>query len=399
MKIFDTHTHLNVEEFAGREAEELQLAKEMSVAAHNIVGFDRPTIERALELADSYDQLYATIGWHPTEAGTYDEAVETYLLDKLRHPKVVALGEIGLDYHWMTAPKDVQERVFRRQIQLSKELNLPFVVHTRDALEDTYEIIKSEGVGPRGGIMHSYSGSLGMAERFIELGMMISFSGVVTFKKATDIQEAAQSLPLDKILVETDAPYLAPVPKRGRENKTAYTRYVVEKISELRFYQVDTYETRGSAINEEDLERIEKLHQLRGVIVFTDPDYNGERIRRMIMEAVPTAKHAFLRRDEAAPKSKNKGRSLGVEHASFEDLQQALAGLVGYFDDEDNFDITKSDLVRLGLLMGSDSRQRREYLGEELRIGYSNGKQLLKRLELFGVTLVEVEEAMLKYSV
>ena len=166
-----------------------------------------------------------------------------------------------------------------------------------------------------------------------------------------------------------------------------------------RFYQVDTYETRGSAINEEDLERIEKLHQLRGVIVFTDPDYNGERIRRMIMEAVPTAKHAFLRRDEAAPKSKNKGRSLGVEHASFEDLQQALAGLVGYFDDEDNFDITKSDLVRLGLLMGSDSRQRREYLGEELRIGYSNGKQLLKRLELFGVTLAEVEEVMLKYSV
>ena len=120
MKIFDTHTHLNVEEFAGREEEELQLAAEMGVSKINIVGFDRLTIERALELADSYDQLYATIGWHPTEAGTYDEAVEVYLLDKLAHPKVVALGEIGLDYHWMTAPKEVQERVFRRQIQLSK---------------------------------------------------------------------------------------------------------------------------------------------------------------------------------------------------------------------------------------------------------------------------------------
>ena len=234
MEIFDTHTHLNVEEFAGREAEELQLAAEMGVSNMNVVGFDRPTIERALELADSYEQIYATIGWHPTEAGTYDEAVEAYLLDKLGHPKVVALGEIGLDYHWMTAPKEVQERAFRRQIQLSKELDLPFVVHTRDALEDTYEIIKSEGVGPRGGIMHSYSGSLEMAERFIELGMMISFSGVVTFKKATDIQEAARELPLDKILVETDAPYLAPVPKRGRENKTAYTRYVVDFIADLR---------------------------------------------------------------------------------------------------------------------------------------------------------------------
>ena len=158
--IFDTHTHLNIEDFAGREAEELALAAEMGVTRMNIVGFDKPTIERAIELADKYDQLYATIGWHPTEAGTYTEDIENYLLEKLKHPKVVALGEIGLDYHWMTAPKEVQEQVFRRQIQISKELDLPFVVHTRDALEDTYEIIKSEGVGPRGGIMHSFSGSL-----------------------------------------------------------------------------------------------------------------------------------------------------------------------------------------------------------------------------------------------
>lgn len=159
-----------------------------------------------------------------------------------------------------------------------------------------------------------------------------------------------------------------------------------------RFYDVDTYETRGSAISEDDLERIERLHELRGVIVFTDPDYNGERIRRLIMDAIPTVRHAFLKRDEAAPKSKTKGRSLGVEHASFDDLHQALSKVTQHFDDEDNFDITKSDLMRLGLLMGADSRQRREYLGEELRIGYSNGKQLLKRLELFGVTLAEVEE-------
>ncbi|VOQ71683.1 TatD family deoxyribonuclease [Streptococcus pneumoniae] len=131
--IFDTHTHLNVEEFAGREAEEIALAAEMGVIQMNIVGFDKPTIERALELVDEYEQLYATIGWHPTEAGTYTEEVEAYLLDKLKHSKVVALGEIGLDYHWMTAPKEVQEQVFRRQIQLSKDLDLPFVVHTRDA--------------------------------------------------------------------------------------------------------------------------------------------------------------------------------------------------------------------------------------------------------------------------
>ena len=237
--IFDTHTHLNIEEFAGREDEELALAAEMGVTRMNIVGFDKPTIERALKLVDEYEQLYATIGWHPTEAGTYTDEVEAYLLEKLKHPKVIALGEIGLDYHWMTASKEVQEQVFRRQIQLSKDLNLPFVVHTRDALEDTYEIIKNEGVGPRGGIMHSFSGSLEWAEKFVELGMTISFSGVVTFKKATDIQEAARELPLDKILVETDAPYLAPVPKRGRENKTAYTRYVVDFIADLRGMTVE----------------------------------------------------------------------------------------------------------------------------------------------------------------
>lgn len=165
-----------------------------------------------------------------------------------------------------------------------------------------------------------------------------------------------------------------------------------------RFYDVDTYETRGSAINDDDLERIEKLNDLRGVIVFTDPDYNGERIRKIIMNAIPNVKHAFLNRDEAAPKSKSKGRSLGVEHASFEDLQKALSVVLGNFDDDNQFDITRADLMRMGLLRGNDSRRRREYLGEELRIGYSNGKQLLKRLELFGITLAEVEEAMEKYG-
>lgn len=165
-----------------------------------------------------------------------------------------------------------------------------------------------------------------------------------------------------------------------------------------RFYEVDTYETRGSAIDEDDLERIERLHDLRGVIVFTDPDYNGERIRKIIMQAIPTVKHAFLQRDEAVPKSKTKGRSLGVEHASFEDLEKALSSVRGYYDDNNNFDITKSDLMRLGLLMGGDSRKRREYLGEHLRIGYCNGKQLLKRLELFGISLAEVEEVMGVYE-
>lgn len=239
MEIFDTHTHLNVDNFTETVADELALAREMGVTKHNVVGFDRTTIDRALVIADAHPEVYLTLGWHPTEAGSYTDEVEAYLRDVLKHEKVLALGEIGLDYHWMTAPKEVQIEVFKRQITLSKELRLPFVVHTRDALEDTYQVIKEAGVGPRGGIMHSFSGSLADAQRFVDLGMMISFSGVVTFKKATDVQEAAQQLPLDKILVETDAPYLAPVPKRGKENKTAYTRYVVEKIAELRGMTVE----------------------------------------------------------------------------------------------------------------------------------------------------------------
>lgn len=239
IKIFDTHTHLNVDTFAGREADELALAADMGVTKLNVVGFDRPTIDKAMDLADNFDEVYATIGWHPTEAGTYTPEVEAFLCQQVKHAKVIAWGEIGLDYHWMTAPKEVQASVFKRQIQLSKDFNLPFVVHTRDALEDTYDIIKEAGVGQAGGIMHSYSGSWEMAQRFIDLGMMISLSGVVTFKKAEELHEVARNIPLDKLLVETDAPYLAPVPKRGRENKPAYTRYVVEKIAELRGLTVE----------------------------------------------------------------------------------------------------------------------------------------------------------------
>ena len=143
-----------------------------------------------------------------------------------------------------------------------------------------------------------------------------------------------------------------------------------------RYFNVETYETRGSAINDQDI----------------------ERIRRMIMTAIPTVQHAFLKRDEAVPKSKTKGRSLGIEHASYEDLKTALAQVTEQFEHESQFDISRSDLIRLGFLAGADSRKRREYLGEALRIGYSNGKQLLKRLELFGVTLAEVEEAMKSYE-
>ena len=142
IEIFDTHTHLNVDNFAGKEQEEIDFAAELGVVKMNIVGFDKATIKKSLALSEQYDQLYSTIGWHPTEAGSYSQEIEDMIVSQLGNPNVVALGEIGLDYYWMEDSKEVQIEVFKRQIALSKEYNLPFVVHTRDAQEDTYEVIK-----------------------------------------------------------------------------------------------------------------------------------------------------------------------------------------------------------------------------------------------------------------
>lgn len=238
--IFDSHTHLNAEQFNDVIPETIARAKELGVTEMAVVGFDTPTIEKSLQLSKTYDDIYSIIGWHPTEAGSYTKEIEEKLQQQLTLPKVVALGEIGLDYYWMEDPKEVQAKVFRRQIAIAKEMNLPISIHMRDAIEDTYQILKEEDVRDIGGIMHSYSGDWEWAQRFLDLGMHISFSGVVTFKKAADVQDVATHVPLDKLLVETDAPYLAPVPYRGKRNEPGYTRYVVEKIADLRQLPFET---------------------------------------------------------------------------------------------------------------------------------------------------------------
>ncbi|MBO0444774.1 TatD family hydrolase [Enterococcus ureilyticus] len=232
--IFDSHTHLNAEQFNEDIPETIQRAKELGVTEMAVVGFDTPTIEKSLELSQQYKEIKSIIGWHPTEAGSYTPEIEKKIQQLLTTPKVVALGEIGLDYYWMEDPKEVQDRVFRRQIAIAKEMNLPISIHTRDAMEDTYKILKEEDIRDIGGIMHSFSGDPEWMAKFLEMGMHISLSGVVTFKKALEVQEVAKAVPLDRLLVETDAPYLAPVPYRGKRNEPGYTRYVVEKIAELR---------------------------------------------------------------------------------------------------------------------------------------------------------------------
>lgn len=210
MILFDSHTHLNAEQFDGIEAEVIAQAKQKGVQHFAVVGFDAKTIEKTLQLSQQYDSIVSVVGCHPTNALDYTPEFEKRLYEWLQHPKVKMLGEIGLDYYWDTAPHDVQEQVFRRQIAIAKELDLPITIHNRDATADTYRILKSEGIPNAGGIMHSFGGTAEEAKQFLDLGMHISFSGVLTFKKSDSVREAASIVPKDRLLIETDAPYLAP---------------------------------------------------------------------------------------------------------------------------------------------------------------------------------------------
>lgn len=237
--LFDTHTHLNVKQFNEDVEEVIARAKEHQVSKMAVVGFDHQTIERALELSKKHKEIYPIIGWHPTEAGSYDDQVEEKLIYLLQTEEIVAFGEMGLDYHWMEDPKEIQMEVFRRQIRIAKELNIPITVHNRDSTEDVYKVLKEEHIEDVGGIMHSFNLDPEWQEKFLDLNMHISFSGVLTFKKALEVKESAKLVPLDRVLIETDAPYLSPEPYRGRRNEPSYVRFVAEELAQLRGMTVE----------------------------------------------------------------------------------------------------------------------------------------------------------------
>lgn len=233
--LFDTHTHINVNQFEEDVDEVIQRALDHGVQHMSVVGFDFPTIERALELSDQYDFIHPTIGWHPTEAGSYNDEVEAYLRELYSsRDDIVAVGETGLDYHWMEDPKEVQAEAFRRQLKLAKEFNLPVTIHNRESTKDVYKILSEEGLPQAGCIMHSFGVSTRWLKRFVDLGCMISISGVVTFKNAPEVRDIAQAVPLDRLLIETDAPYLSPEPNRGKRNEPSYVRFVAEQIAQVR---------------------------------------------------------------------------------------------------------------------------------------------------------------------
>ncbi|MCY7467518.1 TatD family hydrolase [Bacillus safensis] len=232
--LFDTHAHLNAEQYNEDLEQVIERAKSEKVEKIVVVGFDRPTITRAMELIEEYDFIYAAIGWHPVDAIDMTDEDLAWIKDLSQHEKVVAIGEMGLDYYWDKSPKDVQKEVFRRQIALAKEVNLPIVIHNRDATEDVVTILKEEGAAEVGGIMHCFTGSLETAKACMEMNFYISFGGPVTFKNAKKPKEVVKEIPRDKLLIETDCPYLTPVPFRGKRNEPSYVKYIAEQIAELR---------------------------------------------------------------------------------------------------------------------------------------------------------------------
>ncbi|MBO3796358.1 TatD family hydrolase [Bacillus subtilis] len=232
--LFDTHAHLNAEQYDTDLDEVIERAKAEKVERIVVVGFDRPTITRAMEMIEKYDFIYAAIGWHPVDAIDMTEEDLAWIKELSAHEKVVAIGEMGLDYHWDKSPKDIQKEVFRKQIALAKEVNLPIIIHNRDATEDVVTILKEEGAEAVGGIMHCFTGSAEVARECMKMNFYLSFGGPVTFKNAKKPKEVVKEIPNDRLLIETDCPFLTPHPFRGKRNEPSYVKYVAEQIAELK---------------------------------------------------------------------------------------------------------------------------------------------------------------------
>ncbi|STZ75604.1 TatD family hydrolase [Bergeriella denitrificans] len=236
MQLIDSHCHLNFEGLAGRLDEVLANMAQQSVAQALAISVSRSSFEEVLAIAERYPQIYCTVGIHPDREDAEEFSVRE-LVSRAQHPKVVGIGETGLDYYWCKGDLAWQHQRFADHIQAANETGLPVIVHTRDAAEDTLRLLKEGNINS--GVIHCFSEDTAFAEAALDLGLYISFSGLLTFKNAPLIQEAAKYVPADRILVETDAPFLAPVPKRGKPNEPAYVRHTAEFLAKLRGEQVE----------------------------------------------------------------------------------------------------------------------------------------------------------------
>ncbi|MBL0351774.1 MAG: TatD family hydrolase [Candidatus Dechloromonas phosphoritropha] len=231
--LVDSHCHLDFPDLSRRLPEILGRMNENGVGWAVCIGVNLEDFPGVLALAESHPNLYATVGVHPEYTDAEDPSEEK-LIELADHPKVIAIGETGLDYYWQKDRPKWQRDRFRRHIRAAIRARKPLVIHMRDAADDTLRILEEEGADAVGGVMHCFTETWEVARRALDLGFHISFSGIVTFKNALAIKEAAQKTPLNRILLETDSPYLAPVPYRGRANEPAYVRYVAEEVARLR---------------------------------------------------------------------------------------------------------------------------------------------------------------------
>jgi len=237
VKLVDSHCHLDSADFdADREAA-IARAIEAGVEKMLVIGTGDgpPDLEAAIRLADRHQAIYATVGVHPHDAAKATSDDLNRLEQLLAHPKVIAVGEMGLDFHYDHSPRDTQRVIFIEQMQIAVRARKPIIIHTREAWDDTLALIE-EHWSPHGlpGILHCFSGGPAEARRALDLGFFLSFGGIVTFPKATDLQAAAREVPGDRILIETDAPFLAPVPKRGKRNEPAFIVHTAQKLADLR---------------------------------------------------------------------------------------------------------------------------------------------------------------------
>ncbi|WP_250278261.1 TatD family hydrolase [[Clostridium] colinum] len=232
---FESHAHYDDERFNEDRHQVLLSLKEHNVGYVVNIGVDMKSSYNSIQLAEKYDFLYASVGVHPHEAKSVKEEDYKTLEKWLQHDKVVALGEIGLDYHYDFSPRDIQRQVFKKQLKICENVTKPVIIHSREASQEVFDIIKDSKV--RKGVIHAYSGSLEMALEYIKMGFYIGVGGVLTFKNANKLLKMVENIPLEAILIETDSPYLSPVPVRGTRNNSQNLKYIVEKISEIK--QID----------------------------------------------------------------------------------------------------------------------------------------------------------------
>jgi TatD DNase family protein len=236
----DSHAHLDVSQYDADRAAVIARAREASVEMLlEICGSDvgEGSLEKGLKLVEEYPFIFGAVGLHPHEARLYDDALETKLLAISRRDKIIGWGEIGLDYHYDHSPRDTQRRVFARQLELARESKLPAIIHTREADDDTIAILRDSWAGRGGagigGIIHCFTGTQALADAALDMGFHISFSGVLTFKAAEELRAVARRVPPERLLAETDCPFLAPIPYRGKRNEPAYVIETVKKLAEL----------------------------------------------------------------------------------------------------------------------------------------------------------------------